>query len=62
VISFKKNGVWSKAINMGEKINTKAHELCPFVTNDGKYFFYTSNKDIYWVDAGIIESFRNSSR
>jgi Tol biopolymer transport system component len=60
-ISFKKNNKWSKAVNMGESINSEGHELCPFVTDDGKYFFYTSNKDIYWVDAGIIESYRNNN-
>ncbi|MEM7484939.1 MAG: hypothetical protein AAF348_06995 [Bacteroidota bacterium] len=58
-ISFKNmDGTWSESSNMGKRINTKNHELCPFVSKDGKYFFYTSNKDIYWVDAKIIESFR----
>ncbi|MGB5819797.1 MAG: ankyrin repeat domain-containing protein [Saonia sp.] len=58
-ISFKNpDGIWTKSINMGEKINTENHELCPFVTLDGKYLFYTSNQDIYWVDAKIIEDFR----
>ena len=52
------DGTWSESSNMGKRINTKNHELCPFVSKDGKYFFYTSNKDIYWVDAKIIESFR----
>lgn len=61
-ISFKEDNVWSKAINMGKEINTDGHELCPFVTRDGKYFFYTSNKDIYWVDFRIIERLRNKSR
>jgi hypothetical protein len=55
-ISFKKqDGTWTKAKNMGETINTPGHELCPFVTADGKHFFYTSNRDIYWVDARIID-------
>ncbi len=58
-ISFKKDdGSWSKSKNMGKPINTRNHELCPFVTKDGKYFFYTSNKDIYWVDAKIINQYR----
>ena len=59
-ISFKNNdGNWSQAKNMGDAINTKSHELCPFVTADGKYFFYTSNKDIYWVSTAIFEGLRN---
>ncbi len=58
-ISFKKSdGSWTKAKNMGRSINTTGHEFCPFVTKDGKYFFYTSNKDIYWVDAEILKGFR----
>lgn len=59
-ISFKDDkGNWSKAKNMGALINTAGHELCPFVTKDGKYFFYTSNRDIYWVDATIIHTLRD---
>ena len=58
-ISFKDgNGNWTKSKNMGEKINTIGHELCPFVSKDEKYFFYTSNKDIYWVSAKVIDDFR----
>lgn len=58
-ISFKKaDGTWTKSKNMGEPINTTGHELCPFVTADGKYLFYTSNQDIYWVDAKVIDKLR----
>lgn len=58
-ISFKDdNGNWTEAQNMGEPINSKNHELCPFVTHDGKYFFYTSNQDIYWVSTAIFDTFR----
>jgi hypothetical protein len=59
-ISFKdENGEWTIAKNMGELINTETHEFCPFVTMDGRYFSYTSRSDIYWVDARIIEEFRD---
>lgn len=59
-ISFKeKDGKWSKSKNMGEQINSAQHELCPFVTADGKYLLFTSKKDIYWVDAKIIDSYRD---
>ncbi len=58
-ISFKKpDGTWTKAKNMGEIINTPGHELCPFISRDGKYLFYTSGQDIYWVDAQIINTLR----
>lgn len=62
-ISFKnENGSWTQAVNMGAPINTVHHELCPFVTADGKYFFYTSDEDIYWVETKIFEKIRNRIR
>ena len=58
-ISFKDEaGNWSEAVNMGQPINTDKHELCPFVSKDGKYLFYTSNQDIYWVSMDIIEKYK----
>lgn len=58
-ISFKNTDeTWTKSINMGAKINTEKHELCPFVSRDGKYLFYTSNQDIYWVSSKIIDELK----
>lgn len=62
-ISFRSSvGKWSKPVNMGPEINTSESENRPYVTPDGKYFFFTStksgNRDIYWVDAAIIEKYR----
>ncbi len=58
-ISFRQeDGTWGNAKNMGDVINTTAYEFCPFVTKDGKYFFYSSDKDIYWVEADIINTLR----
>ncbi len=58
-ISYKNaDGTWSKAMNMGESVNTEYHELCPFVTADGKYLIYTSNQDIYWISAEIVDRIR----
>ena len=51
-------GAWTEAKNMGSIINTGAQEYCPFVTRDGHYLFYSSKRDIYWVDASIIDGFR----
>ena len=59
-ISFKNpDSTWTASINMGDTINSRGHELCPFVSQDGKYLFYTSRQDIYWVDAKILETYRN---
>ena len=62
-ISFKKNdGSWSKPVHMGDEINSTASDNRPFVTYDGKYFFYTSqksgNRDIYWVSTKIFDRFK----
>ena len=62
-ISFKKpDGAWSEAVNMGDVINTEHYEYCPFVSKDGKYLFYTSNQDIYWVSTKIISNLKDSTR
>ena len=45
---------WGKSRNLGETINTPGPEYCPFVSADGKYLFYTSNQDIYWVSMRAI--------
>ncbi len=58
-ISFKTaDGKWTPSKNMGPAINSDNHELCPYVTADGKYLFYTSNQDIYWISMEVIESLR----
>lgn len=35
---------WQNPINMGDKINSKFNEYSPYVTRDGKYFFFMSMK------------------
>ena len=58
-VSFRaEDNTWSEAKNMGDLINTKHYEFCPFVTKDGRYLFYTSQMDIYLVDASVIDQFR----
>lgn len=62
-ISFqKKDGTWTIAKNMGNKINTSSHELWPSVSADGKYIFFVSfkngNADVYWISAKIIENLK----
>lgn len=62
-ISFKdKNGNWTPSKNMGDTINTENHELCPFISGDGKYLFFTSNQDIYWVSTSILKKYKETSK
>jgi hypothetical protein len=58
-ISFRnQKGSWTGAVNMGAGINSEASEICPSLSPDGRYLFFSSNRsgrlDLYWVDASII--------
>jgi glyoxylase-like metal-dependent hydrolase (beta-lactamase superfamily II) len=62
-VTFKyDDGSWSDPVHMGDKINSDKSENRPYVSPDGKYLFYSStkrgNRDIYWVDAKIIEELK----
>ena len=72
-ISFHhEDGSWTEPKNMGPKINTAAKEAFPFVTFDGKYLFFMSNRasklnktsipngpgNVYWLDPKIIDELR----
>jgi len=53
-ISFRESdGSWSKAENMGETINGEDVEVRPYVSPDGKYLFFCSNRKI---DPDKVES------
>ena len=44
-ISFRdQNGEWTKAKNMGKRINTRYRDKRPFVSFDGKYLFFASDR------------------
>jgi hypothetical protein len=47
-VSFRRDdGTWTEAKNMGGKINSSASEVYPFVTPDGKFFFFSSRRTIH---------------
>jgi Tol biopolymer transport system component len=43
-LSYRQNGAWTKAVNLGEKINSSGFEISPKISPDGKYFFWTSTR------------------
>ncbi len=44
-ISYRENsGNWTKAKNMGKKINSTALDYCPGLSPNGEYFFFTSQR------------------
>jgi Tol biopolymer transport system component len=49
--SQKKNDQWLAAQNMGKRFNTPTYEYCPNFSPDGKYFFYSSEYDVKWIDS-----------
>lgn len=63
-ICFQKvNGDWTKSINLGETINTSRQERFPYVSQDGKYLFFTRSNppnrdDVWWVSSQIIEKLK----
>jgi len=72
-ISFRKaDGTWSEPKSMGSRINSPYKDEYPFVTPDGKYLFFNSNRpstlnqrpiedgpgNIYWVSTSVIETLK----
>ncbi|MGH9898375.1 MAG: TolB family protein [Pyrinomonadaceae bacterium] len=43
-ISHQRGGAWTKAVNLGDKINSNGSEYSPKVSPDGKYFFWSSTR------------------
>ncbi len=54
------NGDWSQPQNLGPQINSSVTDGFAWVTHDGKYLFFSSNRrgsyDIYWVSLDSIIS------
>lgn len=60
------DGSWTDPLNLGKEINSNADAiLCPTITPDGKYMFFTkltfSNNtgNVYWVSTDFIDSFKH---
>ncbi|OQY02334.1 MAG: hypothetical protein B6I20_06960 [Bacteroidetes bacterium 4572_117] len=54
-----KDGRWGKAKNMGASVNSTETEICPSISPDGKFLFFTSyrnNGGIYWVDLSKLNN------
>jgi glyoxylase-like metal-dependent hydrolase (beta-lactamase superfamily II) len=54
-VCFRNNdGSWGEALNLGDDVNTPATNFCPSLSPDGKYLFFSTCRDIYWVSAEVI--------
>lgn len=45
-----RNGKWSTAKNLGTKFNGPEYDYCPYISPDQKYFFYSNNQDVMWIN------------
>jgi len=57
-ISFNINGEWTTPENLGEPINSSSHEMCPYVTTDGKFFIWASGRLQSYFSAKAGESLK----
>jgi hypothetical protein len=58
-VSFREpDGNWTPSRSLGNTINTETDDFCPYVTSDGKYLFYASRGDVYWVSTDVIKNLR----
>jgi len=64
-ITFKgTDGRWGPARNMGAEINSPGSENRPYLSHDGRYFFFTStrngDRDTFWVRTEYLDRFKTS--
>ena len=57
---------WTAAVSLGDLVNTDGNDLCPVVSPDGKYLFYTrttpNGYGVFWLNASFLESLRPKSQ
>ncbi len=53
-----KDGSWGEAFPLGDSVNTRWNDICPALSPDGRFLFYMSKGDLYWVSAKVIEDRR----
>ena len=52
------DGVWSSAIDLGEKINTSKEDFGPSISPDNKYIFFTNGGKLKWISIDMLESLK----
>jgi hypothetical protein len=58
-ISFHKpDGSWSTAKKLNSIINSGYYNMFPYISRDGKYFFYYRNNYMMWMKTDFIETIR----
>lgn len=57
-----KDDEWTKAKNMGPIINSEHNEICPFITYDKRFLFFSRNQDIYWMNIEFLTPLKESDK
>jgi Tol biopolymer transport system component len=52
------DGSWQPPQNLGDKFNTSSPQYAPRFSLDGKFFFFFSEGDMYWVDSKALDEFK----
>lgn len=57
-VSFKKGKIWSEPKNLGEGVNTAGEDFAPFLSQDGKTLYYSTNGISGYGGSDIFVSIR----
>ncbi|MFH1196792.1 MAG: hypothetical protein V1720_13905 [bacterium] len=61
-ISFKNpDGTWDEPIFLGEVFQSEGILMCAYLSPDGKYLFYNTHEDIYWISTDFISELKNQN-
>lgn len=54
-VSFRTaDGGWTEPRNL-EALNTKGTDMCPSISPDGQFLFFSRDGNIWWVDASVLK-------
>jgi Tol biopolymer transport system component len=48
------NQTWQPAIHFDNRINTNTRDFCPYFSPDLKYFFFSSERNVKWINAAYL--------
>lgn len=46
---------WRKPVHLGNQLNTPGRDYCSYFSPDSKYFFFSSDKDVKWIEVKYVK-------